>query len=98
MPQPSPVEKIAIGVHKWKSMVPWAEANPERRAYCYRVARTIESARLCGQSVTDAANRLIAWWQVDNKEQKFGRAHCPPSLVTEFEDLVMAGLKELASD
>lgn len=92
------LETIARAVHEFDSSVPWDTANPQRRAYAYRMARTIASARKVGQTVTEAADRLIVWYQVDYKQEgPKGRKFAEPWLAQRMDDIVMAAVKGLAA-
>lgn len=93
------IEIMAEAIHLEDSVVPWKEAHADRRKACIRMARTINSARLLGQSVTDAANRLIVWWQLDEKfEGRKGRATAPSYVAAKMDELTMAAIKALARE
>lgn len=91
------LDAIARGIHEASSYVPWRDAHKERRKFCILTARTILSAVRCGQTLTDAADRLIVWWQVDNKTKgRRGRAFAPPWVCDEMDKLTKSGLSGLA--
>lgn len=91
------IDAIAKGIHYRNSFVDWDKAHKDRRADCLRMARTIYTAWELGQTVTEAADRLIVWHQVDNKfDGQKGRTTVNKHIAQEFDDIVMAGVKALA--
>lgn len=62
------VEHVAAAIYAAVNpLKPFKDAAPEVAAMCRSAARTIVSARMCGQAPILAAKRLAVWHDVDNR-------------------------------